>query len=264
MKAPTLNRKTFAMPYGILATIFIVIPLLMLLYFAFVGENGRFTLQNFASFFTADIVKVLLRSFGIALLTTVICLILAYPLAMILANSRFNKSAILVLMFIMPMWINTLLRMYAIKNLFIDLLGVNTGFGVVIVGMVYDFFPFMLLPLYTIFVNMDKSYIEASYDLGASPLNTFFRTTLPLSLPGILSGILMVFMPTVSTFAISDILGNPETYMFGNIIDYWFTKNHWNIGSAYAFILLALIGITMLIANKLSGGKAKATGGGLL
>lgn len=264
MKRTILSRKTFAVPYGVLSTIFIVVPLIVLFCFAFLDADGKITLSNFSSFFTKDIIKVMFRSFGIALLTTLICLVLAYPLAMLLADSKFNKSAILVLMFILPMWINSLLRMYAIKNLFIDLIGVNTGFGVVIVGMVYDFFPFMLLPLYTIFVNMDKSYIEASYDLGASPIKTFFKVKVPLSMPGIMSGILMVFMPTVSTFAISDILGNPDTYMFGNIINYWFTKNHWNIGSAYAFILLVLIAITMLIANKLSKGNAKPASGGIL
>lgn len=265
MKRLTLSRKTFALPYAILSAIFIIVPLFVLLYYAFIDVDGNFTIENFKNIFRRDIIEVLLYSFGVALLTTLICLVFAYPLAMILASSRFNKSSLLVMMFILPMWINSLLRMYALKNLFIELLGIDTGFTMVLAGMVYDFFPFMLLPIYTIFVNMDKSVIEASYDLGASPLRTFWTIKVPLSMPGVISGILMVFMPTVSTFAISDILGKPDNYMFGNIINFWFTKDHWNYGSAYAFFLLMLIGITMLISSKLTKGKAKATtAGGLI
>ncbi len=264
MKRITFNRKVFALPYGLLSLLFVIIPLLVLLYFAFVDGDGKFTLDNFTHIFSKGTIRVLFYSFGVALLTTLICLILAYPLAMILANSRFNKSAILVMLFILPMWINSLLRMYALKNLFIDLLGIDTGFTMVLSGMVYDFFPFMLLPIYTIFVSMDKNVIEAAYDLGASPVKTFLKVKVPLSMPGVVSGVLMVFMPTVSTFAISDILGKPSNFMFGNIIDRWFRFNHWNLGSAYAFFLLLLIGITMIISNKITGGKAKATSGGIL
>ena len=224
MKKLTFNRKIFALPYGVLSALFVIIPLLVLLYFAFVDADGKFTFENFTDIFSKGTIKVLFYSFGVALLTTIICLVVAYPLAMILANSKFNKSALLVMMFILPMWINSLLRMYALKNLFIELLQIDTGFFMVLCGMVYDFFPFMLLPIYTIFVSMDKSLIEASYDLGASPLKTFFRVQVPLSMPGVISGVIMVFMPTVSTFAISDILGKPENIMFGNLINYWFTK----------------------------------------
>ena len=160
------------------------------------------------------------------------------------------------------MCINSLLRTYAIKIVF-NLIGLKSAYAAVVIGMVYDFFPFMLLPLYTILVNTDASLIEASTDLGASAFKTFLKVRLPLSLPGIMSGILMVFMLTVSTYAISDILGDPSTYMFGNIINQWFNSQAgWHIGSAYSFILLVLIAVTMFIANKLSGGKAQPTGAG--
>lgn len=267
----TLKRSTFSFPYAVMAAIFVVLPLLITFGYA-ITRKGSISLDNFIKFFTTpNTLKVMLFSLGIALLVTVLCLLLAYPLAMLLADSGVNRSAITVMLFVMPMWINSLLRTYAIKNVF-QLIGMTNAYFAVIVGLVYDFFPFMLLPLYSIISGLDKSYIDAAKDLGSDAVNTFFRVRLPLSLPGIMSGVLMVFMPTVSTFAISEILGDTSTYMFGNIINDWFTASGgsgWNIGSAYSLILLALIAVTMFIANKISGGKASATGavqagGGLL
>lgn len=256
MNNSKLSKQMFALPYAILAVVFVIIPLVIMMFTAFVDGNGSFTFDNFLNFGNAEVWKVLGRSFIMAFLTTVICLVLAYPTAMILANSRLNKSATIVMLFVLPMWINSLLRIYAVKLIFEDMLGI--GFGLVLLGMVYDFFPFMLMPLYTILANMDHSYIEAAEDLGASPLKNFLTVILPLSVPGIISGVLMVFMPTVSTFAVSDILGNPDTYMFGNLINYNMEKGYYNFGSAYSIVMLALIGITTLIANRITavrGGK---------
>lgn len=263
MNRPKFKRTYFAMPYAVLGTLFVIVPLGIMVFYAFTGTDGSFTVSNFVNFFSKPaMIKVLFRSLGVAAITTVVCLVIAYPLALILASSKFNKSAVLILLFVLPMWINSLLRTYAIKIVF-NLIGLDNAYLAVVIGMVYDFFPFMLLPVYTILVNMDHSLIEASTDLGGSAVKTFLRVRLPLSLPGIMSGILMVFMPTVSTFAISDILGDPSTYMFGNIINQWFnTQAGWHIGSAYSFILLVLIAVTMFIANKLSGGKAQPTGAG--
>lgn len=264
MTKPRFKRTYFAMPYALLGVLFTVVPLIILVYYAFTSLDGSFTFANFAKFFSRpDTIRVMLRSFGVAALTTVICLAFSYPLALVLANSKFNKSAILILLFVLPMWINSLLRTYAVKIL-LSILGMKSAYFAVVIGMVYDFFPFMLLPIYTILVNMDKSYAEACADLGAGPVTAFLKVRLPLSVPGIVSGVLMVFMPTVSTFAISDILGDPSTYMFGNIINQWFSgSSGWNIGAAYSFILLVLIAISMFIANKLTAGKASpATGGG--
>ncbi|MDE7464595.1 MAG: ABC transporter permease [Clostridiales bacterium] len=265
LKIRGVKRTAFSMPYLALSIIFVVIPLLIMLYYAFTDLDGGFTFDNFVHFFSRpNIIKVMGRSFLIALLTTVVCFLLAYPLALALASSTLNKKFILVMLFILPMWINSLLRTYAVK-IVLYMLDLTNAWTAVTIGMVYDFFPFMLLPLYSVLSGMDKNLIEASHDLGASPLKTLIKVKLPLSLPGIVSGELMVFMPTVSTFAISDILGDSTTYMFGNIIDQWFaTSGGWHIGSAYSFILLVLIAVTVIIANKVTKGNAEVAVGGVL
>ena len=260
-----LKRTAFSMPYLALSIIFVVVPLFIMLYYAFTDLDGGFSFNNFVHFFSRpNIMKVMGRSFLIALITTVVCFILAYPLALALASSALNKKLILVMLFILPMWINSLLRTYAVK-IVLYMFNMTNAWVAVSIGMVYDFFPFMLLPIYSVLSGMDKNLVEASYDLGASPITTLFKVKLPLSLPGIVSGVLMVFMPTVSTFAISDILGDSTTYMFGNIIDQWFaTSGGWHIGSAYSFILLALIAVTVFIANKITKGNAEVGVGGVL
>ncbi|MCH5161121.1 MAG: ABC transporter permease [Clostridiales bacterium] len=256
-----VKRTAFSMPYLALSIVFVVVPLFIMLYYAFTGLNGHFTFSNFTHFFSRpNIMKVVGRSFFVALITTLICFLLAYPLALALSSSMLNKKAILVMLFVLPMWINSLLRTYAMK-IVLHILNISNAWVAVTVGMVYDFFPFMLLPLYSVLSGMDKNVTEAAYDLGATPITTLFKVTLPLSLPGIVSGVLMVFMPTVSTFAISDILGDTSTYMFGNVIDQWFRNSGgWHIGSAYSLILLALIAITVVIANKVSKGHAEVGG----
>ena len=257
-----IKRSAFAMPYLALSIIFVVVPLFIMLYYAFTdGATGGFTVANFIHFFSRpNIMAVMGKSFLVAFLTTVICLILAYPLALALSSSALNKKFIIVMLFTLPMWINSLLRTYAVK-IVLYMMNVTNAWVAVTIGMVYDFFPFMLLPLYSVVSGMDRSLIEASHDLGASPVTTLFKVQLPLSIPGIVSGVLMVFMPTVSTFAISDVLGDTSTYMFGNIINQWFANSGgWNIGSAYSFILLILIAATVLLANKLTKGKTEVGG----
>jgi len=256
-----MKRTAFSMPYLALSVIFVIVPLFIMLYYAFTDLDGGFSFSNFAHFFSRpNIMAVMGKSFLVALITTAVCFILAYPLALALASSALNKKAILVMLFILPMWINSLLRTYAMK-IVLRLLSVTNAWTAVTIGMVYDFFPFMLMPLYTVVSGMDKSLIEASHDLGASEIKTLFKVRLPLSLPGIVSGVLMVFMPTVSSFAISDILGDTSTYLFGNVIDQWFRNSGgWHIGSAYSFILLVLIAITVLIANKITKGKTEVGG----
>ena len=256
-----IKRTAFSVPYLALSIIFVVVPLFIMLYYAFTDLDGNFSFGNFAHFFSRpNIMKVMGRSFLVALITTVICFLFAYPLALALSSSALNKKAILVMLFILPMWINSLLRTYAMK-IVLNILEVTNPWVAVTVGMVYDFFPFMLMPLYSILSGMDKNVIEASQDLGASPLRTLFTVKLPLSVPGIVSGVLMVFMPTVSTFAISDILGNTDTYLFGNVIDQWFRNSGgWHIGAAYSFILLVLIAVTVLIANKVTKGHTEVGG----
>lgn len=256
-----IKRTAFSVPYLALSIVFVVVPLFIMLYYAFTSVDGKFVFSNFAHFFVRpNIMRVLGMSFLVALITTVGCLLLAYPLALALCSSTLNSKAILVMLFILPMWINSLLRTYAVK-IVLYILEITNPWVAVTVGMIYDFFPFMLMPVYSVLSGMDKSLVEASQDLGASPLTTLVKVKLPLSLPGIVSGVLMVFMPTVSTFAISDILGDTSTYMFGNVIDQWFRNNGgWNIGSAYSFMLLILIALTVFIANKVTNGKAEVGG----
>lgn len=257
-----IKRSAFSLPYLALSVVFVVVPLFIMVYYAFTdGFEGGMTGANFAHFFSRpNIMAVMGKSFLVAALTTLICFLLAYPVALALNSSALNKKFVLVMLFVLPMWINSLLRTYAVK-IVLYLLNVSNAWVSVTVGMVYDFFPFMLLPLYSVLSGMDKSLIEASQDLGASPVKTLLKVKLPLSLPGIVSGVLMVFMPTVSTFAISDVLGDTSTYMFGNIINQWFANSGgWNIGSAYSFILLVLIAVTVLIANSISGGHAEVGG----
>ena len=262
MKKISFKRKYFAFPYAFLCIVFVVVPLAILLYFAFTDFEGAFTFSNFACFFTeSDTQNVLWRSIGMAALATLICFVLAYPLAYILASSPFKKIAILVVLFITPMWINSLLRIYAIRTLF-EMIGLSRGGFAVVIGLVYDFFPFMLMPIYTSLANMDKSYLEASYDLGASPIKSFFSVTFPLSLSGVVSGILMVFMPAVSTIGITEMLGNKDIYLFGNLInDYLGEFYTWNIGAAYSFIMLILIALSMFITNMVGGGDKDEKGG---
>lgn len=257
------SRKYFAIPYAGLAIIFVVVPLFMLIVYAFMDGDGAFTFENFTRLGDGKVWAVLGRSFLMAFLTTLICLVIAYPTAMILADSRLNRWAVLVMLFIMPMWINSLLRIYAIKLVFEDVMG--KGFGLVLLGMVYDFFPFMLMPLYTILSSTDHSYYEAAQDLGANPFRKFVHVILPLSLPGVISGVLMVFMPTVSTFAISEILGDSEnSWMFGNLINYNLERGYYNVGSVYSLLMLVLIFATTIVADRLTGGKTAKKGGTVL
>lgn len=257
-----IKRTAFSFPYLALSVIFVVMPLFIMLWYAFTDLKGNFSFSGFLYFFSHPAqIAVMGKSFLVAFVTTVACFFLAYPLALALTSSNLNKKFILVLLFVMPMWINSLLRTYAIK-LVLHVLGISNAWIAVTIGMVYDFFPFMLLPVYSVLSGMDKSLLEASQDLGASPLKTLFVVKLPLSLPGIVSGVIMVFMPTVSTFAVSDILGDTSTYMFGNIINQWFNSSGgWHVGSAYSFILLVLIGATLLLSNKITKSSNSETGG---
>ncbi len=249
-----VNRKLFAMPYALFLGLFVVIPLFIVIYYAFTNSGGSFTLDNFRDFmYNEAYLDVLMRSLLVALETTAICLVLGFAIAYILTDPNYNTNKVLVLLFIMPMWINSLLRTIASRYV-LEWLGMHQGQAMVMVGLVSDFLPFMILPLYTTLASIDRHYIDAAHDLGATSYHVFTRVILPLSIPGIVSGSLMVFMPTVSTFFISDILGNADTFMFGNIINTLFSKMGitygWNMGSALSLILLLLIGTSVLASNR--------------
>lgn len=252
MKKFSLSRKHLLIPYAAFFVLFVALPLILVLIYAFTDNSWHFTFNNIGKFFT-DIATLssLALSLVSAVATTAICLVIAYPLAYFLANRNYNRSSVLILLFILPMWINFLLRTLAIKEL-LFLMQLPLGVGATILGMVYDFLPFMILPIYNSLQKLDRSYIEAAEDLGAKPLQVFVKTTIPLSMPGIISGVMMVFMPTISAYAISDMLTNRDIYFFGTNINFLFTggANDFHYGSALAFIMLLLVGIVMLITSK--------------
>jgi spermidine/putrescine transport system permease protein len=227
----------------------VVLPLILVLVYAFQDAQGRFSFENITRFFSdKDALSTFALSLEIAILNTLICLLLGYPAAWILANKKYNRSAVTVVLFILPMWINALMRTLATAELF-NVLGVTLGKGTLLFGMAYDYLPFMIYPIYNILSRMDPSYAEAAEDLGATPWKVFWRVTVPLSIPGVISGVMMVFMPTVSTFAISEFLTNNKIKLFGTIIQENINSSMWNYGSALALIMLVIIGVTSLFSN---------------
>lgn len=253
----------FAGPYICWMILFTVVPLFFVLYYA-LTKNGNITLDNFIKFADPMYINVLLRSLGIAFLCTLICLLLGYPAAYFLASKGFRSKRWLLLLFIMPMWMNFLIRTYAwmtlledngLINQFLALLGIpKVSFlyneGAVLTGLVYNYLPFMVLPIHTSLSKMDARLIEAAEDLGASRGQVFRRVTLPLSIPGVVSGITMVFMPSVTTFAISRLLGGGHALLFGDLIEQQFlSSGNWNFGSALSIIMMVLIIGTMLVLN---------------
>lgn len=251
------KRSNWSLPYLIFLIIFVVLPLILILVYALQDGQGGFTLANITRFFTdKDALSTFAVSIEVALETTILCILIGYPAAWILSRREFNKSAVTIILFIMPMWINALMRTLATAQLF-TILGMNLGKGTLLFGMVYDFLPFMIYPIYNVLVKMDKSYIDAAVDLGATPWRAFWKVTFPLSMPGVASGVLMVFMPTVSTFAISEFLTNNKIKLFGTIIQENINSSMWNYGAALAFIMLIIIGITSLFSKD----KEQAEGG---
>ena len=255
-----MKRSSWARPYGIFLLLFVILPLVLVGAYALFDGDGHFTLSNMAAFFTdPKFSDSFLLSLEIAIENTLICILLGYPAAYILANKELNRSAVTALLFILPMWINALMRTMATAEIF-AVLGVRYGKGTLLFGMAYDYLPFMIYPIYNILSKMDRSYSEAAQDLGASPATVFRKVTLPLSMPGVMSGVMMVFMPTVSTFAISEILTNNKIQLFGSVINEQFNNLMWNQGAALAFMMLIIIGLTTVIF----GGDEQVSEGGLV
>lgn len=260
------TRKWLAAPYTVWAAGFIIIPLFVILYYAFTTEDtAGLTLANFSYVLTKENLKALGLSLWLSLVSTVICLLLAYPLAMILTSRNVSQTSFIVLLFILPMWMNSLLRTLAWQTLlekngvinsilsFLHLptLNIINTSGAIVLGMVYNFLPFMVLPLYNILLKIDKDVVNAARDLGANNVQTFFRILLPLSMPGIVSGITMVFIPALTTFVISDLLGGSKILLIGNVIEQEFKQtNNWNAGSALSMILMVFIVLSMFVMNK--------------
>ena len=252
------SRKLLSGPYLFWAASFIIIPLLMILYYGLTDKNGNFTLMNLAQITTQENLKALGLALLLSFVSTLICLILAYPLAMILSEKNVNQTSFIVLIFILPMWMNFLLRTLAWQNLLEkngvinmilhffhlpDLTLINTP-GAIILGMVYNFLPFMVLPIYNVLSKIDRDVISAARDLGANNLQTFLRIILPLSVPGIISGITMVFVP-------SDLLGGSKILLIGNVIEQEFKQgSNWNTGSGLSLVLMIFIIASMAMIAK--------------
>ena len=259
------NKRFLAGPYLFWSVSFVVIPLLMIFYYGLTNENGSFTWENIAKLTMPENLKALGIALLLALISTMICLILAYPLAMILSKKSVNQSSFIVLIFILPMWMNFLLRTLAWQTL-LEKTGVinnvlaffrlpsldiiNTPYAIVL-GMVYNFLPFMVLPIYNCLCKIDPDTVSAARDLGANTVQTFLKIILPLSVPGIISGITMVFVPALTTFVISDLLGGGKILLIGNVIEQAFKQSSsWNVGSGLSLVLMIFIIVSMALVAK--------------
>jgi len=273
-----MKRHLMAYPYALWILIFIIVPLALILFysvFSIDADGIHFTLENFKRVFEPIYLAVFFRSIKIAAISTIICLVLGYPMAMILAGKNLSKKSLLVVLFVIPMWMNFLARTYAWMTLLekngliatiaeffgIELPSLLYTENTVILGMVYNFLPFMVLPIYSVLVKIDKAVIEAAEDLGATPITVFRRIIFPLSLPGVSSGIIMVFMPALTTFVISRLLGGAHFTLIGNLIEQQFlTTMDWGFGSALSVVLMLMIMVSMGVAMRY---EKENEGGGL-
>ncbi|EOS63402.1 ABC transporter permease [Oscillibacter sp. 1-3] len=273
-----------AVPYVVWMALFVVAPIVMVVVYAFTAAEGGFTLDNFSRMGLYGV--VFLRSFKLALVATVICLMIGYPVSYMMSKEgpRFQRAAMVLIM--LPMWINFLLRTYSwmsilenngllnqlfqrigLIDLYNSLSGANLEYfpmmntqGAVVLGMVYNYLPFMILPIYSVIVKLDGSLIEAARDLGANGLNVFRRVILPLSLPGVLSGITMVFVPSVSTFAISKMLGGGTEMILGDLIEQQFLGGAYNpqLGAAISLVMMVIVVVCMVVMNRFGEGEEQA------
>lgn len=275
------SNSYLASPYIIWSMIFIVIPLLLIVFFGFtkeVDDQYVFSLENFQRLMDPIFFKVFIRSLWLALMSTILCILIGYPTAYIISKTKVSRQGILILLFILPMWMNFLLRTYAWmailgKNGFINTILTSLGFNpinilytdtAVLLGMVYNFLPFMVLPIYTVLSKMDQDLINAARDLGANSFQVFTKVIFPLSIPGVASGTTMVFMPAVSTFVISKLLGGGKIMLVGNLIEQQFMAvGDWHFGSAVSIFMMILILLSIAFMNKFENESSKE-GGGLL
>ncbi|WP_186424119.1 ABC transporter permease [Lacrimispora celerecrescens] len=260
-----MSKKLLSGPYIMWMIGFILIPLALIVYYGLTDRSGAFTLANVLSVASAEHAKALWLSLGLSFVSTVLCLILAYPLAMVLRSRGMGQGSFIVFIFILPMWMNFLLRTLAWQTL-LEKNGVINGVltalhlpnqnlintsGAIILGMVYNFLPFMVLPIYNVLMKIDDNVINAARDLGANTVQVLFRILFPLSIPGIVSGITMVFMPALTTFVISNLLGGSKILLIGNVIEQEFTKgSNWNLGSGLSLVLMIFILISMALIAK--------------
>lgn len=258
-----MNKKLLSVPFLFWSALFILIPLCMVFYYGLTDRAGSFTLENIMAISTPEHAKALWEAIKLAFFSTVICFFLAYPLAMILCNINGNRHSFIVLIFILPMWMNFLLRTLAwqtllektgVINSILDILHlpnlniINTPYAIIL-GMVYNFLPFMVLPIYNVLAKIDRNLVNAARDLGANGVQTFFKIIFPLSVPGVISGITMVFVPALTTFVISKMLGGSKILLIGNVIEQEFTQTgNWNLGSGLSIVLMLFIIFNMVLS----------------
>ena len=262
MKGLRFNRKHLCIPYAVFLILFVIAPLIVIVYYAFTNGQGHFTFDNFVNFFTSTkTLGTLLYGFAVSIVTTAVCLVIAYPTAYILARSPIKKKYVLLLLFILPMWINFTLRITALKEVLSVLEGNISIYPFLnsVIGMTYDFLPFMILPLYTSLQKLDNSLLEAASDLGANKATIFLRVTLPLSVPWIVSGITMVLLPSMTNYVVLDMLNN-STYIPGSLIGSYFSAYDWHNGSLISLVLLIIIFIVTLVTNRFSDKEANNKG----
>ncbi|MDD3251605.1 MAG: ABC transporter permease [Lachnospiraceae bacterium] len=269
-----MSKKMLSGPYLLWMIGFIIIPLALIVYYGLTDKNNVFTLANVLSIATAEHSKALWLSLGLSFASTLICLVLAYPLAMILRNRQMGQGSFIVFIFILPMWMNFLLRTLAWQTL-LEKSGVINGIltalhlptqslintpGAIVLGMVYNFLPFMVLPIYNTLCKIDDNTINAARDLGANFTQTLLWVWFPLSVPGVISGITMVFVPALTTFVISNLLGGSKILLIGNVIEQEFTKgSNWHLGSGLSLVLMVFILLSMaLIAKYDKNGEGSA------
>ena len=260
-------KASLCIPYALFMILFILAPIVLILFYAFTNSSGQFTFENFQTIFSnSSSFKVIGMSIIVGVLNTLVCLLIGYPIAYFLANSKYNKNKILVYLFLIPMWINFVIRTIATRDMlaWIGISAENHALLSTVIGMVYNYLPFAILPLYNQMLKLDQSQIEAAKDLGANPPQVFFKTILPMTVPGIISAILMTFMPTMSSYVIADKLGGGKVTLIGNLIANQFSstaQNSYNVGSVLAIIMLLMIGLTTLISSIANDKKPVKRGG---
>ncbi len=267
-------RGSLCMPYGLFMALFVVFPLFLIVYFAFTDENGAFTFKNWGTVFTNPTNwKVIGVTFIIAALTTLICILIAYPIAYLLSNKKYNKNKVLVYIFLLPMWINFVVRTIGLKALINGLSTAMFGaaltsshpYVAIVIGMVYDYLPFAILPLYNQMLKMDKNQIEAAADLGANPAQVFIKNIIPMTIPGIISACMMTFMPTMSSYVIANKMSENSVLIIGNLIADEFGSNTSaisnHIGSTLSLVMLLIIGVTLFIEKLFDKEKDSKKGG---
>ena len=272
-----LSAAWLAGPYLLWSLTFTLIPLVLIFYFGFTDPDGHFTWSNLTAIGDPDNLKALALALLLAAIATILCLVIAYPIAMIIAGLRAGSSALIAMLFILPMWMNFLLRTIAWQNLLENNGVINTVLkflhlptiaiintpGAIILGMVYNFLPFMILPIYTVLTKIDREVVMAARDLGAGPWQTFARITLPLSKPGIISGITMVFVPALTTFVITDLLGGGKIQLIGNTIEQEFIQgSSWHVGSGLSIVLMIFVIASMALIAKYDPQSTGAVIGG--